>query len=185
MGARRRCWPPLYRRVRPLVRRIYKAAFPRGVDNSSNGYGNQVAVSLPTRWATVVASGYMGADLRFFFGGETLSNYTQTLGLTNLANGFSVDRLFDRSLWNQCGRTSRRCPAESGARLRRIYSGSGSRSRAGSMPTQRAGMRAGRPTSEYGLDAANANDFRYAKDIGASGGGPIKDESKPSLCSIR
>src|SRR5208283_5548837 len=53
----------------------FKADFPRGVDNSSTGYGNQFAVSLPTRWATVVASGYIGADLRFFFGGETLSYY--------------------------------------------------------------------------------------------------------------
>src|SRR5271167_56558 len=51
----------------------FKVDFPRGVDNSSTGYGNQFAVSLPTRWATVVASGYIGADLRFFFGGETLS----------------------------------------------------------------------------------------------------------------
>ena len=29
----------------------YKAAFPRGVNVSSPGYGNQFAVSLPTRWA--------------------------------------------------------------------------------------------------------------------------------------
>src|ERR1035437_2606525 len=70
----------------------YQADFPRGVDNSSHGYGNQIAISLPTRWATVVASGYMGADLRFFFGGETLSNYNQAAGLTETASGFSVDR---------------------------------------------------------------------------------------------
>ena len=66
----------------------YKAAFPDGVDNSSNGYGNQIAISFPTRWATVVASGYMGADLRFFFGGQTLSNYNQAAGLTGTADGF-------------------------------------------------------------------------------------------------
>src|SRR5271167_3030051 len=60
----------------------YKADFPRGVDISSPGYGNQIAVSLPTRWATLVASGYIGADLRFFFGGETLSYYNQSAGLT-------------------------------------------------------------------------------------------------------
>ena len=69
----------------------YKEAFPRGVDANSNGYGNQVAVSLPTRWATVVASAYMGADLRFFFAGQLLSNYNQAAGLTNKANGLSVD----------------------------------------------------------------------------------------------
>ena len=71
---------------------FYQTAFPRGVDNTSNGYGNQLAVSLPTRWFTVVASGYQGADLRFFFAGETLSNYNQAGGLTATANGFSVDR---------------------------------------------------------------------------------------------
>ena len=48
-----------------------RLTFPRGVDDNSPGYGNQIAVSLPTRWSTVVASGYMGADMRFFFGGET------------------------------------------------------------------------------------------------------------------
>src|SRR5271165_6851408 len=67
----------------------YKADFPRGVDISSPGYGNQIAVSLPTRWATLVASGYIGADLRFFFGGETLSYYNQAGGLTAKANGSS------------------------------------------------------------------------------------------------
>ena len=35
----------------PAAADFYKAAFPRGVDNNSNGYGNQIAVSLPTRWA--------------------------------------------------------------------------------------------------------------------------------------
>ncbi len=71
--ARPRCW---LLRFQPA----YKADFPRGVDNNSNGYGNQIAISLPTRWATVVASGYMGADLRFFFGGQLLSNYNQAAG---------------------------------------------------------------------------------------------------------
>src|SRR5271167_887385 len=71
---------------------FYKTAFPRGYDATSNGYGNQLAVSLPTRWFTVVASGYEGADLRFFFGGETLSNYNQAGGLIATASGFSVDR---------------------------------------------------------------------------------------------
>ena len=31
---------------------------------------------------------------------------------------------------------------------------------------------------EYGIDAAQANDFKFAKDIGASGAGPIKDTLK-------
>src|ERR1022692_3898042 len=61
----------------------FKTAFPRGYDAHSNGYGNQIAVSLPTRWATVVASAYMGADLRFMFAGQLLSNYNQAAGLTD------------------------------------------------------------------------------------------------------
>ncbi len=37
-------------------------------------------------------------------------------------------------------------------------------------------MPAGKRMSQYGLDAANANDFKHAKDISAeAGGGPIKD----------
>ena len=64
----------------------YKAAFPTGVDVTTPGYGNQVAVSLPTRWVTVVASGYMGADMRFFFGDQLNSVYTYSGGLTGIGN---------------------------------------------------------------------------------------------------
>ncbi len=60
-----------------------QAAFPNGFTASSTQYGNQVAVSLPTRWATLVASGYFGGDLRFFFGGQVNTYYTDTTGLTN------------------------------------------------------------------------------------------------------
>src|SRR5271165_4517951 len=153
----------------------YKAAFPRGVDQNSNGYGNQVAVSLPTRWATVVASGYMGADLRFFFGGETLSNYTQALGLTNLANGFSVDRSSTVVFGTNAAGQAVIAP-------QRSVRGYGGFVQVG-LPLSRwfnanpKGRNAGwQAYAEWGLDAANANDFRYAKDIGASGGGPIKGE---------
>ena len=58
-----------------------QGCLPHGLRYHSTGYGNQVAISLPTRWATLVASGYIGADLRFFFGGETLSYYNQAGGL--------------------------------------------------------------------------------------------------------
>ncbi len=69
----------------------YLAAFPRGVTNSSDGYGIQVGGSLPTRWATLTVSAYQGADLRFFFGGQLLSNYNDTAGLTGLHSVPSVD----------------------------------------------------------------------------------------------
>ena len=80
-------------------------------------------VSLPTRWATVVASGYMGADLRFFFGGETLSNYNQAAGLTNKANGLSVDGSSTVVFGTNARRQCRHCSTKGGARLRRIHPG--------------------------------------------------------------
>lgn len=69
----------------------YQAAFPNGFTTSSTLYGNQVAVQLPTRWATLVASAYFGGDLRFFFGGQVNSFYTDTAGLSNPISFASVD----------------------------------------------------------------------------------------------
>ena len=69
----------------------YQAAFPNGFTTSSNMYGNQLAVQLPTRWATLVASAYFGGDLRFFFGGQVNSFYTDTGGLSNPVMYTSVD----------------------------------------------------------------------------------------------
>src|SRR5271157_1211236 len=162
----------------PGTAAFYQEAFPRGVDAHSNGYGNQVAVSLPTRWATVVASGYMGADLRFFFGGETLSNYTQALGLTNLANGFSVDRSSTVVFGTNAAGQAVIAP-------QRSVRGYGGFVQVG-LPLSRwfnaepKGRNAGwQAYFEYGIDAANANDFRLAKGISATaGGGPIKDTIK-------
>jgi hypothetical protein len=156
----------------------YKADFPRGVDNSSHGYGNQIAISLPTRWATLVASGYMGADLRFFFGGETASNYNQVAGLTGTANGFSVDRSSTVVFGLNAAGQPVVAPQES-------VRGYGGFIQAG-FPISRwfnadpKGRNAGwQAYLEYGIDAANANDFRHFKPINAeSGGGPIKDTIK-------
>ena len=61
----------------------YLAAFPSGFTQSSNQWGGQVALQLPTRWATLVVSAYRGADLRFFFGGQIDADFTDTAGLTN------------------------------------------------------------------------------------------------------
>jgi len=155
----------------------FKTAFPRGYDATSNGYGNQLAVSLPTRWFTVVASGYQGADLRFFFGGETLSNYNQTAGLTGTASAFSVDRSSTVVFGTNAAGQAVAAPqlpvrgyggfVQVGLPLSRWFNAD---------PKGRnAGWQA---FIEYGIDAANANDFRYAKDIGAAGAGPIKDTLK-------
>ncbi len=152
----------------------YKTAFPDGVDNNSNGYGNQIAISLPTRWATVVASGYMGADLRFFFGGQLLSNYNYTGGLSNLASAPSVDASSTVFFGTNAAGQSVVAP-------QKAVRGYGGFIQVG-FPISRwfnaepKGRNAGwQAYFEYGLDAANANDFRYAKDIGATtGAGPIK-----------
>jgi hypothetical protein len=61
----------------------YAAAFPAGFTVSSKQYGDQVGISLPTRWATLVATGYFGGDLRFFFGGQVNSYFTDTASLSN------------------------------------------------------------------------------------------------------
>jgi hypothetical protein len=68
----------------------YCAAFPNGFTASSSQYGEQIAVQLPTRWFTLVASLYQGADLRFFFGGQVNSYATDTSGLTNIQGPFST-----------------------------------------------------------------------------------------------
>jgi hypothetical protein len=68
----------------------YRAAFPNGFSSSSTLYGGQFSVQLPTRWATVVVSGYRGGDLRFFFGGQVNSYATNTTGLTNLQGPFTT-----------------------------------------------------------------------------------------------
>ena len=151
----------------------YKADFPRGVDNNSNGYGNQIGVSLPTRWFTVVASGYMGADLRFFFAGQLLSNYNYTGGLTALASAPSVDAsstVFFGTNGAGAAVVAPQYPVR----------GYGGFIQAG-FPISRwfnadpKGRNAGWSAYyDYGIDAANTADFRKAKDIGAAGAGPYK-----------
>ena len=157
---------------------FYQTAFPRGVDVTSPGYGNQIAISIPTRWFTFVSSGYYGADLRFFFGSVTLSNYNQAGGLTALADGFSVDR----SSTVIFATTSAANPVAAPQRPVRGYGGFFQLG----FPISRwfnadpKGRNAGwQAYLEYGLDAAVANDFKLAKGISATeGGGPIKDSLK-------
>jgi hypothetical protein len=63
----------------------------KGYTAGSDMYGNQIAAQLPTRWATLVVSGYQGADLRQVLGGQLTTNYTNTIGLSAIplvnANG--------------------------------------------------------------------------------------------------
>lgn len=62
----------------------YLTAFPNGFTASSNMYGLQGGVALPTRWFTIVATAYRGGDLRFFFGGQVNSYATDTTGLVGI-----------------------------------------------------------------------------------------------------
>jgi len=68
----------------------YCTAFPNGFTASSNIYGVQGALQIPTRWFTLVASAYRGGDLRFFFGGQVNTFATDTSGLTNIQGPFST-----------------------------------------------------------------------------------------------
>ena len=53
----------------------------KGYTAGSAMYGNQFAAQLPTRWFTLVLSGYRGADLRQVLGGQLTTNYTDTTHL--------------------------------------------------------------------------------------------------------
>jgi hypothetical protein len=60
----------------------------QGFTDSSNLYGTQLTLQLPTRWFTLVGSAYRGGDLRFYFGGQINSYVTDTTGLTNIQGAF-------------------------------------------------------------------------------------------------
>ena len=151
---------------------FFKTAYPDGVDPESTAYGNQVAISLPTRWVTVVASGYQGADLRYFFAGQLLSFYQQPLGLLHTASGFTVDNNSVTFGVNSAG-AAVVAPQEP-------VRGYGGFVQLG-FPLSRwfnadpKGRNAGwQAYVEYGLDAAQTNDFRFAKAITSTGAGPYK-----------
>ena len=54
-----------------------------GFNTSSKLYGGQLVLQLPTRWFTVVATAYRGGDMRFYFGGQINSYFTDMSGLSN------------------------------------------------------------------------------------------------------
>jgi hypothetical protein len=60
------------------------SSLAKGYTAGSDMYGNQIAAQLPTRWFTLVVSGYRGADLRQVLGGQLSTNYTDTLGLSSI-----------------------------------------------------------------------------------------------------
>jgi len=77
----------------PLPANFFQAAFPRGVQASSDRYGISTQAQLPTRWATFLASYYRGADLRYYFANQLFSFYNNTAAqaLTNTVTVPSID----------------------------------------------------------------------------------------------
>ena len=71
----------------------YAAAFPHGYTATSKLWGDQLALQLPTRWFTLVASAYKGGDLRFMFGGQANSFNTDLAGLNSSIKFETVDGL--------------------------------------------------------------------------------------------
>ena len=66
-------------------------SFQNGFTASSHLFGNQLAIQLPTRWLTLVASAYRGGDMRFMFGGQLDTNFTDVSGLYQVQSFATVD----------------------------------------------------------------------------------------------
>jgi hypothetical protein len=58
---------------------------------SSNSDGYSAELQLPTRFVTLAGKYYSGSDLRFFLGGQLLSNFNDTAGLVSTASVLSID----------------------------------------------------------------------------------------------
>jgi len=69
----------------------FRAAFPSGVEVDSGQYGYSAEWQLPTRFVTLIGKYYNGSDLRFYFGGQLLSTFNDTAGLTATATAASID----------------------------------------------------------------------------------------------
>ena len=69
----------------------FKSAFPAGADLSTDSNAYSVELQLPSRFVTLSGKYYSGSDLRFFLGGQLLSNFNDTSGLTSTATASSID----------------------------------------------------------------------------------------------
>ena len=67
-------------------------AFPRGAEFSSQRWGADVGVQLPTRWVTLMARYYTGDDLKWYFAGQIFGEFSDTrgLGIFNLPPGLAT-----------------------------------------------------------------------------------------------
>ena len=69
----------------------FSSAFPAGAEVSSNSDAYSAEFQLPTRFVTLSGKYYAGSDLRFFLGGQLLSNFNDTAGLTSTVSVPSID----------------------------------------------------------------------------------------------
>jgi hypothetical protein len=69
----------------------FKSAFPSGAEVSSDSNAYSLEIQLPTRFVTLSGKYYSGSDLRFFLGGQLLSNFNDTAGLNSTATAPSID----------------------------------------------------------------------------------------------
>jgi hypothetical protein len=69
----------------------FRAAFPSGAEVSSDSNAYSLELQLPTSFVTLSGKYYSGSDLRFFLGGQLLSNFNDTSGLTSTASAPSID----------------------------------------------------------------------------------------------
>ncbi|MCM3869931.1 MAG: hypothetical protein ND895_04460 [Pyrinomonadaceae bacterium] len=69
----------------------FSSAFPAGAEVSSDSDGYSAEFQLPTRFITLVGKYYAGSDLRFSLGGQLLSNFNDTAGLTSTVSVASID----------------------------------------------------------------------------------------------
>ncbi len=60
---------------------VFRNAFPRGAETTSNRAGWTSELQLPTRYVTVIGKFWDGSDLRWYFVGALDSNFSDTAGL--------------------------------------------------------------------------------------------------------
>jgi hypothetical protein len=69
----------------------FSSAFRGGADVSSNSDGYTAELQVPTRFVTLAGKYYAGSDLRFSLGGQLLSTFNDTAGLTSTVSVPSID----------------------------------------------------------------------------------------------
>lgn len=69
----------------------FVSTFPAGAEVSSNSDAYSLELQLPTRLVTFAGKYYAGSDLRFFLGGQLLSNFNDTAGLSSTVSAPSID----------------------------------------------------------------------------------------------